>query len=50
MRLVLAKMLYTFDIELIDTKLDWQKESKYFTLWFSPPLNVEVWQRSKAAV
>ena len=39
MRLILARILYNFDMELADNKTDWLRQPSY-TLWVKPPLNV----------
>ncbi|OCK84504.1 isotrichodermin C-15 hydroxylase [Lepidopterella palustris CBS 459.81] len=41
MRLIIAKMIWNFDIELLDTKTDWF-DHKLFTLWEKPPLMVRL--------
>jgi hypothetical protein len=33
MRLILAKVLFNFDLELVDKERDWIREQKVFTLW-----------------
>lgn len=38
----MAKVIYRYDLELADEKLDWQKESRMHTLWEKPPLMVKV--------
>ena len=39
MRLILAKVLYNFDMELADKDGDWLRQKAY-TLWSKPPLSV----------
>jgi cytochrome P450 len=39
MRLILAKMVFNFDMELVDKDMDWL-DHKSTTLWIKPPLNV----------
>lgn len=39
MRTILARLLFTFDIELVDPDNDWL-DQKVFFLWTKPPLNV----------
>lgn len=39
MRLILAKILYNFDMTLSDECRDWMKQKSY-TLWDKPSLNV----------
>ena len=45
LRTTLAKLLYTYDLELLDSELDWHKQSKMHTLWLKPPLRVRVHPR-----
>jgi hypothetical protein len=44
MRLILAKVLFTFDFELVDKEKDWIGEQKVFTLWEKEALMV--WLRA----
>lgn len=39
MRLILAKLLYNFDMELADKDVNWMDQKAYF-LWDKPPLGV----------
>lgn len=39
MRLIFAKVVYNFDMELADKDADWLKQKAY-TLWSKPALNV----------
>ena len=39
MRLILARILFNFDLELADPNLKWM-DQKVFTLWSKPELNV----------
>ena len=39
MRLILAKMVYNFDMELADPDVDWL-DQKATTVWVKPPLDV----------
>ncbi len=39
MRLILAKILFNFDLELADPNLKWM-DQKVYTLWSKPELNV----------
>jgi cytochrome P450 len=45
MRLILAKVLFTFDLELVDKERDWIGEQKVFTLWEKGALMVRLKQR-----
>ncbi|KAK4087048.1 hypothetical protein Purlil1_8567 [Purpureocillium lilacinum] len=47
MRMTLAKLLYRFEFELDDPKLDWHGESRMHSLWESPPLWVRIKRREK---
>ncbi|KAF2735421.1 cytochrome P450 monooxygenase-like protein [Polyplosphaeria fusca] len=38
MRLILAKVLFNFDLELVDKKTDWMANQKVFALWEKPSL------------
>lgn len=38
----MAKMIYKYDLELVDKDLDWHKVSKMHTLWEKPELMVRV--------
>ncbi|KAH8666581.1 cytochrome P450 [Xylariales sp. PMI_506] len=40
MRLILAKMIYAFDMKLVDDSKDWIERQKSFTIWDRLPLNV----------
>ncbi|KAB8216381.1 benzoate 4-monooxygenase cytochrome P450 [Aspergillus novoparasiticus] len=44
---IMAKIIFSFDLELVDEKLDWQADSRMHTLWEKPPLNVRVIPRRK---
>lgn len=40
MALQLAKMVYMYDMELVDQDLDWVETCKMHFLWWKPELNV----------
>lgn len=42
MRTVLAKLLWTYDLELVSVDMDWHRDSRMLTLWKKPPLWVKV--------
>lgn len=42
MRLILAKMIWSFDLELDPKSENWMKECKVKTLWEKPELAVHV--------
>lgn len=46
MRTILAKMLWCFDMELMDKRLDWDGDSKCYTLWQKPDLNIKFTRRA----
>ncbi|KAF8472717.1 cytochrome P450 [Kalaharituber pfeilii] len=41
-RVIVAKLIYCYDLELVRPDLDWDKESRSWTLWWKPDLNVYV--------
>ncbi|KAF8462276.1 putative cytochrome P450 [Kalaharituber pfeilii] len=45
LRMIIAKMFYCYDLELVRPDMDWEKESKSWTLWWKPELNVYVKSR-----
>jgi hypothetical protein len=38
MRLTMAKILFEFDLELVDKDEEWLKKQKLLTLWVKSPL------------
>jgi hypothetical protein len=38
--LVLSKLHYEYDLELVDEKLDWLGQSRMHVMWWKPALNV----------
>ena len=42
MRLILSKVLFAFDLELVDKERDWMGEQKVFVLWEKGALNVKL--------
>ena len=42
MRTTLAKLLWRYDLQLMDDKLDWHRDSRMHTLWKKPKLMVAV--------
>jgi hypothetical protein len=42
MRLILARLLYRFDIQLANEAQDWIAEQKIFTIWEKIPLMVYI--------
>jgi hypothetical protein len=46
MRLILAKLLFSFDLELVDKTQEWMKGQKVFALWDKPSLMVKLHARA----
>ncbi|KAI1205728.1 cytochrome P450 [Annulohypoxylon truncatum] len=46
LRTVLAKLLWTYDMELVNNHVDWHRDSRMLTLWKKPPLWVKVERRA----
>jgi hypothetical protein len=42
MRLVFAKIFFSFDLELVDKELEWLEGQKVLTLWDKPELMVRI--------
>jgi cytochrome P450 len=42
MRLILAKVLFNFDLELCPESVGWMEKQRVYTLWQKPPLMVKV--------
>ena len=45
LRLIICKMLYTYHLELLDSKLDWVRDSTAYLLWIKPGLRVRLHRR-----
>ncbi|KAF8471121.1 cytochrome P450, partial [Kalaharituber pfeilii] len=45
LRLILAKMLYCYDLEWVNTDLDWEKKSRTWLIWAKPELKVHIKSR-----
>ncbi|KAK3321248.1 putative cytochrome P450 [Cercophora scortea] len=45
MSLVLAKILYRYELELVDKNLDWEAESRHWIMWWKAPIQVRVYSR-----
>jgi len=45
MRLILAKVLWNFDLKLAECSHDWAESQRTFSLWEKPPLMVEMQER-----
>jgi cytochrome P450 len=42
MRLIMAKLLWTFDVELVHPEKDWMENQRVFALWEKPSLDVRL--------
>lgn len=47
MRLILARLLWNFDMTLADDSKDWIDKQKIYLLWEKGPLNVHLTPRSR---
>lgn len=45
MRTILCKMLWVFDMELVDKNLDWNRDTENYLLWNRPELHVKYTRR-----
>ncbi|KAI1138331.1 cytochrome P450 [Hypoxylon sp. FL0543] len=45
MNLILAKMLWTYDLELVNKDINWLKEGKVYVMWWKPSLMVRFHKR-----
>ena len=41
LRLILAKIIWTFDFKLVDENFDWIAENKCYVIWQKPELKVQ---------
>ena len=46
MRLVLSKMLWVYDMQLMNPNLDWDRDNMCYMLWDKPDLMVKYTRRS----
>ena len=44
--LLLAKIHFSFDMELLDQELDWEAQSRIHIMWWKPPLPIRVVPRN----
>lgn len=42
MRLILAKILWHFDLELVHPEKEWMRDQRVFALWEKPSLDVRL--------
>jgi hypothetical protein len=42
MRLILARLIFNFDLELVEKETDWMKDMKAYTIWKKPQLMVKL--------
>ena len=47
MRTTLAKIIWIYDLELVDPSVDWHRDSEMRTLWKFPKLMVRATRRVK---
>lgn len=45
MNLILAKIFWRYDLELMDKDLDWEGESQMHIMWWKPELKVRFHER-----
>ncbi|KAJ8128638.1 hypothetical protein O1611_g4996 [Lasiodiplodia mahajangana] len=50
MSLVLCKLFYTYDLDLVEKDLDWEAESKHYIMWVKAPYHVRAHPRSLETV
>ena len=46
LNIILAKLLFTYEVQLVSTQLDWQIDSMMQTLWQKPELRVRLLRRA----
>jgi hypothetical protein len=46
MSLQLAKIIYLFDMKLLESSKDWKSNCRVHFFWWKPSLNVRFWPRS----
>lgn len=47
MRLILARIVYNFDMKLSETSKDWLRTQKAYFVWHKPRLNVHLFPVSR---
>jgi hypothetical protein len=40
MSLVLAKLFFSYDMELVDLDLDWEGQSRHWIMWWKAPVRI----------
>ena len=50
MSLLLAKLHFSYDLELVDKNLDWERQSHMHVMWWKPSLKVRLRPRSDSLV
>lgn len=50
MRLIMARIIYNFDIELQEDSKGWATEQKHYWIWEKPELHVKVYPAGKTAI
>ncbi|MCJ1314166.1 hypothetical protein MMC25_007846 [Agyrium rufum] len=48
LNVILARLVFTYEVELVSTHLDWQRDSRMQTLWQKPELRVKFLRRVSA--
>lgn len=48
MSLILAKLNFKYDLEMVNKGLDWERESHMHVMWWKPELRVRFIAREKA--
>lgn len=49
LRLIIAKVFWVYDIELLDKNLDWLRECEDYAFWIKPKLRAKVTKRAGIA-
>lgn len=47
--LIMAKMFWKYELELVDKELDWDKQSQLHVMWWKPELRVRFKERKRAS-
>lgn len=46
--IILAKLVYRFNWELLDQGVDWERDLRLYAIWEKPPVVVRYWAVGKA--